>query len=886
MRPRVAPTAAALPVTSRTATAAIAMTVALTSGLPLAWMLWHLLTRPEVWSELRPTAFRLDLLTRTLLYNLSAALIATVIALPAALVLGRGRGAVAKLMWVALPVSMFVPSIVYSYGWTQVLRLMNRTPDFQSAGDVARCVWSLATWLSPLPAFVIGLALRHVDANLQQHALLEGALWRITQRQLAGPIGASVLLCTVLAVQEFAVYEPTGISVIATEVRMVFDTGAMSGAGNVMTESVAPFSREGASDSPEIDSNSREGASAFLEGDKNSGEGAIDSVKRGNSFREGASDAQSESVREQRSRAAAAVATSVPLLVVIAACAFAGSLLIRGTSAADAIDTGPWPRVLDAGIVAKLLAVAVLVLSLVVPLVALVKSLAIAVDPVQMWREFAPPVLGSLQVGGMTAALALLLAIAATAGRSRGALLASIATFLIGGQLLAIGFIHLYNRQWLSGVYDSAALPIFAYLARFGWIAIAAGRFTTSPRWRELRQMAAIDGATAGQTAVRIVLPLAWPVLIASAVCVMTLSITEVPATVLLSPQKPQMLTPEMMTWVHTLRFDPMIEASLVLVTVVLLLSLLIVTLVWLGTRPLRRLLPCAFVLMLFLPGCGSSTEPDEIWLDTGVGPGRVVYPRGISYDKQSDTFYVVDRTATVQRLDRHGKSMNGWQMPEQLIGKPVGLSVGPDGNVYVPDTHYQRIIVYSPTGQEVRRWGGPGKGPGEFVYPTDIAFDDKGRVFVSEYGDNDRIQVFDQQGKFLYQFGEFGVGDGEFRRPQSMVIVGETLYATDSCNHRIVVFKTDGTFVKSMGQTGQGLGEFRFPYGLDIDAAGRLVVCEFGNNRVQWIDPATGKGLKTWGRGGRQPGELAYPWAVAVDSRGKVIAVDSGNNRLQVFEY
>jgi DNA-binding beta-propeller fold protein YncE len=72
----------------------------------------------------------------------------------------------------------------------------------------------------------------------------------------------------------------------------------------------------------------------------------------------------------------------------------------------------------------------------------------------------------------------------------------------------------------------------------------------------------------------------------------------------------------------------------------------------------------------------------------------------------------------------------------------------------------------------------------------------------------------------------------------------------------------------------------------MDIDSKGRLVVCEFGNNRVQLLDRATGKGLKTWGVGGREPGQMAYPWAVAVDRKDRIVAVDSGNNRVQVFEF
>ena len=72
---------------------------------------------------------------------------------------------------------------------------------------------------------MLGLALRRVDADVQQQALLDGALLRVTARQLAGPAAAAMACVVVLASQEFAVYEPTGISVVATEVRMVFETG-------------------------------------------------------------------------------------------------------------------------------------------------------------------------------------------------------------------------------------------------------------------------------------------------------------------------------------------------------------------------------------------------------------------------------------------------------------------------------------------------------------------------------------------------------------------------------------------------------------------------------------------------------------------------------------
>jgi DNA-binding beta-propeller fold protein YncE len=241
---------------------------------------------------------------------------------------------------------------------------------------------------------------------------------------------------------------------------------------------------------------------------------------------------------------------------------------------------------------------------------------------------------------------------------------------------------------------------------------------------------------------------------------------------------------------------------------------------------------------------------------------------------------------ARIQHLDRRGKALGGWRMQHWENGKPVGLSVGPDGNVYVPDTHYHRVQVFDPDGMLLRQWGTAGAGHGQFDLPTDVAFDSQGRVFVGEYGQQSRIQVFDGQGNYLYEFGKFGTGAGELSRPQSILIDAETVYITDACNHRIAVFKTDGTFLRNMGRVGSGPGEFRFPFGLDMDSHGRLIVCEFGNNRVQMIDKLTGKGLKIWGAGGREPGKLTYPWALAVDRKDRIVAVDSGNNRVQVFEF
>ena len=207
----------------------------------MAWIVLQLALNRATWSELHLDPFRLHLIARTIGYNSCVAIVATLLAIPCAIVLGRGRGWVAQLLWLVLPISLLIPSLTFAYGWKQFLRLVHVDPMPAGFIDVARCIWSLAAWLWPVPAVIIGLSLRRIDTNLQQQALLDGVYGDVTARQLLGPTLAAAAIVAVLAMQEFAVYEPTGISVIATETRMVFETGAFSSADNPITQSIAPM---------------------------------------------------------------------------------------------------------------------------------------------------------------------------------------------------------------------------------------------------------------------------------------------------------------------------------------------------------------------------------------------------------------------------------------------------------------------------------------------------------------------------------------------------------------------------------------------------------------------------------------------------------------------
>ena len=292
-------------------------------------------------------------------------------------------------------------------------------------------------------------------------------------------------------------------------------------------------------------------------------------------------------------------------------------------------------------------------------------------------------------------------------------------------------------------------------------------------------------------------------------------------------------------------------------------------------------------ILAIAMTGCDSRPAAGEARVIAvigrgGRGPGEFLYPRGVDVGPDG-SFWVVDRTGRIQRLSPAGQALATVTVPETTNGYPIGLGLGPDGRLYVADTHYNRVLIYKDM-VLAGSFGDFGTSPGEFIYPTDVAFAGN-HIYVSEYGGNDRVSMFTADGKFVRSFGRPGSGDGEFSRPAAMAIdeARGTLYVADSCNHRIVRLSLDGAWMGSFGSEGSGPGNLRYPYGLALRPDGTLAVSEYGNNRVQVFD-AEGRSLSVMGGAGREPGRLAYPWGIAAAGDTLVI-VDAGNNRLQVWQ-
>jgi DNA-binding beta-propeller fold protein YncE len=299
--------------------------------------------------------------------------------------------------------------------------------------------------------------------------------------------------------------------------------------------------------------------------------------------------------------------------------------------------------------------------------------------------------------------------------------------------------------------------------------------------------------------------------------------------------------------------------------------------------------LPHSFLMAVtvtFLPGCHPTASlPDGVvatFGGFGLENGAFSYPRAITAEPDGSVF-VVDKSGRIQRFSADGAFETGWRMPETEHGKPIGLSVHPDGRLFVADTHYHRVMVFDRDGRFLASLGREGTGDGEMQLPTDVAFDADGYVYVGEYQGNDRITKWSPNLAFVKALAEEPMDGKRLRRPAGLAVDREqTLWIADACNHRIVRLSREGELLATFGRFGSSPGEMRYPYDIAVTPDDQIMICEYEGNRLQWFSKE-GRSLRIWGRGGRRPGELFAPWGAAYGPRGRIYIVDSLNSRVQI---
>jgi sugar lactone lactonase YvrE len=287
-------------------------------------------------------------------------------------------------------------------------------------------------------------------------------------------------------------------------------------------------------------------------------------------------------------------------------------------------------------------------------------------------------------------------------------------------------------------------------------------------------------------------------------------------------------------------------------------------------------------------------------WGQRGEGRGEFRSPIGIAISRQDVICITEFHNSRVQKFDARGRYLG--QFP--CVKNPGGIAVDEHEAVYVTSMLSPEIHVYDLNGMPLRRWGGAGKGDGEFNQLGGLAIGPDGVLYVADQG-NHRVQRFTLDGTFLSSWGghgrepgRFGGGDkpgSRFGGPHFLAFDRRgNLYTTESHDGRIQRLTAEGKPLGAWGDNRTGPGGFGGrekptrtplpgPIGVLVDRRGRVWVSAT-NSRVQLFTPE-GKFLLSLNEvEGDAPGLFHLPHAMAMDSKGFIYVVDASNQRIQKF--
>ncbi|HET6445813.1 MAG TPA: flippase activity-associated protein Agl23 [candidate division Zixibacteria bacterium] len=225
----------------------------------------------------------------------------------------------------------------------------------------------------------------------------------------------------------------------------------------------------------------------------------------------------------------------------------------------------------------------------------------------------------------------------------------------------------------------------------------------------------------------------------------------------------------------------------------------------------------------------------------------------------------------------------------EGQLDTPRNVAVGPEGKLYVADSGNNRIQVFDNKGFHVTDFGVPGTGPGEFNEPWGIAVDDQ-FVYVGDTW-NHRLQKFDLDGNFVSTIGQYGrLGEGEsgggyFFGPRQIVVLEDgNLLVTDTGNHRFQVLQPDGQFLQFIGAEGMEIGQFLEPVGIAQGPDETVYVADTWNGRMQRLNPNLISEFE-WPVDAWYGESINNKPYVAVDSAGRVYVSDPEGQRILIFD-
>jgi DNA-binding beta-propeller fold protein YncE len=327
------------------------------------------------------------------------------------------------------------------------------------------------------------------------------------------------------------------------------------------------------------------------------------------------------------------------------------------------------------------------------------------------------------------------------------------------------------------------------------------------------------------------------------------------------------------------------------------------------------------------VPAIAFTSVPDYPNLPDGMNFGEVA---GVAVNSQGHVF-VFSRSnsatgpafgaaaAQLLEFDQNGNYVREIGKGLYAWSEAHSVRIDKNDNIWAIDKGSNMVVKFNPQGRVVwvfgrRQEAADGAGPlqhpdpplapvdGLFRQPTDIAWDSRGNIYITDGYINSRVAKIDRNGDWVKSWGSKGTAPGQFNLPHSIAIdINDNIYVGDRSNRRIQIFDTDGNFKRMFsidvppdpasravnGETPAGDRLKRV-----IGAPNSMCITP-GPNQVLFVGESTypgrifkvsleGKVLGVIGRSGRNLGQFSGAHALACPSEHEIYAAETSNWRVQ----
>jgi peptidylamidoglycolate lyase len=234
-------------------------------------------------------------------------------------------------------------------------------------------------------------------------------------------------------------------------------------------------------------------------------------------------------------------------------------------------------------------------------------------------------------------------------------------------------------------------------------------------------------------------------------------------------------------------------------------------------------------------------------WRGTGLGevsrgPHKLLQN---PYDPEKKIWIVDDDMHEINIFSNDGKLLKTMGVrgvpgrgPNNFL-RPTDIAWLPDGTFFVSDGYAgTRVAKFDKNGTFIKDWGQPPKDPNnpqpnEFWSVHSIGISRDRRVFVADR-EHHRMQVFDENGKFLYLFPT-----GHMSNVLAHIVTEDDyVWVADWRTDRLVKYDLDGHYQLDIGGYGPEPGRFDGVHQIDVDQELNLYVTEVANDRSQMFKP------------------------------------------------